>query len=126
MSRRTGRRRCRGSGATLTSYIYYASPAGEGNDRSAALSAALVLIVLMLLVNAAIALRLAEGRVEALRSARPASWQSATSPFATGSVEVAARDLARVGPTHRVGAIVGPSGLRQDDAAARAEPARRD
>jgi phosphate transport system permease protein len=45
----------RGGGATLTSYVYYTSPAGEGDERSAALSAALVLIVLMLLVNAAIA-----------------------------------------------------------------------
>jgi phosphate transport system permease protein len=45
-----------GGGATLTSYVYYTSPAGEGDERSAALSAALVLIVLMLLVNAAIAL----------------------------------------------------------------------
>jgi phosphate transport system permease protein len=43
-----------GSGATLTSYIYYASPAGEGNNEGAALGAAFVLIVLMLLVNAAI------------------------------------------------------------------------
>jgi phosphate transport system permease protein len=45
----------RGNGATLTSYVYYTSPAGEGDERSAALSAALVLILLMLLVNAAIA-----------------------------------------------------------------------
>lgn len=42
-------------GATLSSYIYYASPAGDGNDESAALGAAFVLIVLMLVVNAAIA-----------------------------------------------------------------------
>jgi phosphate transport system permease protein len=45
----------RGGGATLTSYIYYTSPAGDGNESSAALGAALVLILLMLLVNAAIA-----------------------------------------------------------------------
>ena len=45
----------RGSGATLTSYVYYTSPAGEGNERSSALGAALVLMLLMLLVNAAIA-----------------------------------------------------------------------
>lgn len=42
------------SGPTLTSYIYYASPAGEGSDSSAALGAAFVLILLMLLVNAGI------------------------------------------------------------------------
>ena len=45
----------RDGGATLTSYVYYMSPAGEGNERSAALGAALVLILLMLLVNAGIA-----------------------------------------------------------------------
>jgi len=44
------------TGPTLTSYIYYASPAGEGSDRGAALGAAFVLIVLMLLVNAGIGL----------------------------------------------------------------------
>ena len=44
-----------GSGSTLTSYIYYAAPTGDGNNKSAALGAAFVLIVLMLFVNAAIA-----------------------------------------------------------------------
>jgi phosphate transport system permease protein len=42
------------TGPTLTSYIYYASPVGEGSDPGAALGAAFVLIVLMLLINAGI------------------------------------------------------------------------
>jgi phosphate transport system permease protein len=44
-----------GSGSTLTSYIYFAAPTGEGNNKSAALGAAFILIVLMLFVNATIA-----------------------------------------------------------------------
>jgi phosphate transport system permease protein len=44
-----------GNGATLSSYIYNASPAGDGNDQGAALGAAFVLIVLMLVVNTGIA-----------------------------------------------------------------------
>jgi phosphate transport system permease protein len=51
-----------GSGQTLTSYIYFASPAGEGNNQSAALGAAFVLIVLMLFVNAGIAFASRRGR----------------------------------------------------------------
>src|SRR5262245_10247386 len=46
----------RGTGATLTSYIYYASPVGEGNSPDAAYGAAFVLIVLMLLFNTALLL----------------------------------------------------------------------
>jgi phosphate transport system permease protein len=45
----------RDPGPTLTSYIYYSSPVGDGNDPGAALGAAFVLIVLMLFVNAGIA-----------------------------------------------------------------------
>jgi phosphate transport system permease protein len=51
-----------GSGSTLTSYIYFAAPTGEGNNTSAALGAAFVLIVLMLFVNAAIAYVSRRGR----------------------------------------------------------------
>lgn len=44
----------RGTGATLTSYVYYASPVGEGNDASKAYGAALVLMILMLVLNAVV------------------------------------------------------------------------
>ena len=44
-----------GNGATLSSYIYNASPVGDGNDKGAALGAAFVLIVVMLVVNTGIA-----------------------------------------------------------------------
>jgi len=44
------------SGATLTSYIYYTSPAGEGNNFTVAFGASLVLMILIILLNAATAL----------------------------------------------------------------------
>ncbi|MDR2132718.1 MAG: phosphate ABC transporter permease PstA [Clostridiales Family XIII bacterium] len=40
-------------GSTLTSYIYYASPAGEGNQFDVAFGASLVLIAIILLLNLA-------------------------------------------------------------------------
>jgi phosphate transport system permease protein len=46
----------RNTGSTLTSYIYYTSPAGEGNNLSVAFGAALVLILIIILLNAATAL----------------------------------------------------------------------
>ena len=42
------------SGATLTTYIYYSSPAGEGNAASKAFGAAVVLIIIVLFLNAVI------------------------------------------------------------------------
>lgn len=41
----------RGSGSTLTSYIFYASPAGEGNKYDVAFGASLVLIVIIIVLN---------------------------------------------------------------------------
>lgn len=41
----------RNTGSTLTSYIYYSSPAGEGNSPNKAFGAAVVLIVLILAFN---------------------------------------------------------------------------
>ncbi len=43
------------TGSTLTSYIYYASPAGEGNNYAVAFGASLVLIIIIILLNAAVA-----------------------------------------------------------------------
>lgn len=40
------------TGSTLTSYIYYTSPAGEGNNHTVAFGASLVLIVIIILLNA--------------------------------------------------------------------------
>jgi phosphate transport system permease protein len=42
----------RGTGATLTSYIYYESPAGEGNSHEKAYAAAFVLLLIVLALNA--------------------------------------------------------------------------
>jgi phosphate transport system permease protein len=39
------------TGSTLTSYIFYASPAGEGNNYEVAFGASFVLIVIILLLN---------------------------------------------------------------------------
>lgn len=41
----------RGTGSTLTSYIFYTSPAGEGNLVSKSFGAALVLIILIIILN---------------------------------------------------------------------------
>jgi len=44
----------RGTGSTLTTYAYTASPAGEGNAPQKAYAAAFVLLVIVLLLNAAV------------------------------------------------------------------------
>ncbi|MDR0490350.1 MAG: phosphate ABC transporter permease PstA [Oscillospiraceae bacterium] len=44
------------TGATLTSYIYFTSPAGEGNNYVVAFGAALVLIAIILILNTAAAI----------------------------------------------------------------------
>jgi len=41
----------RNSGSTLTTYIYYTSPAGEGNQFDVAFGASLVLIIIIILLN---------------------------------------------------------------------------
>jgi phosphate transport system permease protein len=51
----------RGTGSTLTSYVYNNSPAGEGNAHEKAYVAAFVLLVIILVLNA-IVTRLATGR----------------------------------------------------------------
>ena len=45
----------RNTGSTLTSYIYYASPAGEGSNYAVAFGASFVLIVIIIILNAAVA-----------------------------------------------------------------------
>jgi phosphate transport system permease protein len=50
----------RGTGSTLTSYIYNNSPAGEGNSHEKAYAAAFVLLVMVLALNALVT-RLTEG-----------------------------------------------------------------
>ncbi|HEV2974370.1 MAG TPA: ABC transporter permease subunit [Solirubrobacteraceae bacterium] len=54
----------RGTGSTLTSYVYYNSPAGEGNAPQKAYAAAFVLLMLVLLLNALVT-RLTVGRSSA-------------------------------------------------------------
>jgi phosphate transport system permease protein len=44
----------RGTGATLTSYVFYESPAGEGNSNQKAYAAAFVLLLIVLGLNAAV------------------------------------------------------------------------
>ena len=45
----------RGTGSTLTSYVYDNSPAGEGNAPQKAYAAAFVLLIIVLVLNAAVA-----------------------------------------------------------------------
>jgi phosphate transport system permease protein len=51
----------RGTGATLTSYVYYQSPTGEGNSHEKAYAAAFVLLVIVLALNALVT-RISTGR----------------------------------------------------------------
>ncbi len=44
----------RGTGSTLTSYVYYNSPAGEGNAHEKAYAAAFVLLMIVLVLNFAV------------------------------------------------------------------------
>jgi phosphate transport system permease protein len=61
----------RGTGSTLTSYIYNNSPAGEGNAPQKAYAAAFVLLMIVLALNALVT-RLTNGR--ARMGARPRVW----------------------------------------------------
>jgi phosphate transport system permease protein len=71
----------RGTGSTLTSYVYTNSPAGEGNAPQKAYAAAFVLLMIVLLLNALVT-RLTSGeerssewrRVAALRTLARAAW----------------------------------------------------
>ena len=51
----------RGTGSTLTSYVYNNSPAGEGNASQKAYAAAFVLLIVVILLNFAVDL-IARGR----------------------------------------------------------------
>jgi ABC-type phosphate transport system permease subunit len=44
----------RGTGSTLTNYVYYNSPAGEGNAHEKAYAAAFVLLMIVLALNFAV------------------------------------------------------------------------
>ncbi len=54
----------RGTGSTLTSYVYNNSPAGEGNSPQKAYAAAFVLLMVVLALNAFVT-RLTAGRERA-------------------------------------------------------------
>jgi phosphate transport system permease protein len=54
----------RGTGSTLTSYVYYNSPAGEGNAHEKAYAAAFVLLMIVLALNFVVT-RITGGRKEA-------------------------------------------------------------
>jgi phosphate transport system permease protein len=56
----------RGTGSTLTSYIFAFSPAGEGNAPQKAYAAAFLLLLVVLLLNALVT-RLSGGRVRSVR-----------------------------------------------------------
>ncbi|HEY4428628.1 MAG TPA: ABC transporter permease subunit [Solirubrobacteraceae bacterium] len=57
----------RGTGSTLTSYVFNNSPAGEGNSHEKAYAAAFVLLAIVLVLNAVVT-RLTEGRGEGART----------------------------------------------------------
>ena len=61
----------RGTGSTLTSYIFYNSPAGEGNSHEKAYAAAFVLLMVVLALNALVT-RITRGREPGSRPPRRA------------------------------------------------------
>jgi phosphate transport system permease protein len=63
----------RGTGGTLTSYVRYNSPAGEGNAHEKAYAAAFVLLMMVLALNAVV-LRLSSGRSDGRRRGSMLSW----------------------------------------------------
>jgi phosphate transport system permease protein len=63
-------RTLRGTGSTLTTYVYNNSPAGDGNSHEKAYAAAFVLLIIVLVLNA-IVTRLTRGGERATRGARP-------------------------------------------------------
>ena len=69
----------RGTGSTLTSYVYYNSPAGEGNAPQKAYAAAFVLLMIVLALNAMVT-RLSTGLSFAGRSTGRCNEWSATEP----------------------------------------------
>jgi phosphate transport system permease protein len=71
----------KGLGSTLTYYVYYNSPAGEGNSHEKAYVAAFVLLMIVLVLNAIVTrlTRGGEGRMRRLRALKllrfePAKW----------------------------------------------------
>jgi phosphate transport system permease protein len=54
----------RGTGSTLTSYVYNNSPAGEGNSHQKAYAAAFVLLLIVLLLNGLVSRLTSAGRSE--------------------------------------------------------------
>jgi phosphate transport system permease protein len=67
----------RGTGSTLTNYVYYDSPAGEGNAHQKAYAAAFVLLMLVLVLNFAVT-RISRGRRQGDgRGSRPRRGTSA-------------------------------------------------
>jgi phosphate transport system permease protein len=63
----------RGTGGTLTSYVRYNSPAGEGNAHEKAYAAAFVLLIMVLALNV-IVMRLGSDRPGRARSRRLWAW----------------------------------------------------
>ena len=78
----------RGSGSTLTSYVYTNSPAGEGNSPEKAYAAAVVLLVIVLALNA-IVTRISRGGAVASRARRSgtAERRAAQVPARVGRAE---------------------------------------
>ncbi|HEY4451197.1 MAG TPA: ABC transporter permease subunit [Solirubrobacteraceae bacterium] len=71
----------RGTGSTLTSYVYNNSPAGEGNSHEKAYAAAFVLLMIVLALNALVTVLTGGGRPRERRRAGPlaiARWLSWT------------------------------------------------
>ena len=82
----------RGTGSTLTSYVFYNSPAGEGNSHEKAYAAAFVLLMIVLALNALVT-RITRGREP---GSRP-WWRGLT-----GRIEEAAVDPLMPPPVRRI------------------------
>jgi phosphate transport system permease protein len=63
----SGLKTLRGTGSTLTSYVYNNSPAGEGNAPQKAYAAAFVLLIIVIALNFSIDL-IARGRTQSWKA----------------------------------------------------------
>ena len=86
----------RGTGSTLTSYVYQNSPTGEGNQPTKAYAAAFVLLVIVLALNAAV-------------DGRPPLRRKAMERLTPRPVRRLSLDAAATGRARRPGPVRGPA-----------------
>ena len=114
----------KGTGSTLTSYVYNNSPAGEGNAPEKAYAAAFVLLLLVVALNFAVDLIARRGRQDGARGHPPGSRTMITDQE-TKDVSSSDRQPARPGRRPAAADPQDHAGRAADGRARRGTPARR-